>query len=86
MNPAGLTALDMAKQGKKTDIVQLLERYQNNPKETQKALRNELNLKGKKTKQNKTKQNKTKQNKTPNTKHKTQNKTKQTKIKLKKKK
>ena len=41
------TTLDMAKQRNRTDIVQLLEQYQNNPKETQKTLRNELNLKGK---------------------------------------
>ena len=47
---SGSTALDMAKQSPKrnTDIVQLLEQYQKNPKETQKLWRNELNLKGKK--------------------------------------
>ena len=45
---SGSTALDMAKQRNKTDIVQLLEQYQNNPKETQKTTRNQLNLKGKK--------------------------------------
>ena len=45
---SGSTALDVAKRRNKTDIVQLLEQYQNNPKETQKTLRNELNLKGKK--------------------------------------
>ena len=44
----GSTALDVAKQQNDTDIVQLLEQYENNPKETQKTLRNELNLKGKK--------------------------------------
>ena len=44
----GSTALGLAKQQNKTDIVQLLEQYQNNPKETQKTLRNQLNLKGKK--------------------------------------
>ena len=47
---SGSTALDVAKQKNKTDIVQLLEQYQNNPKETQKTLRNELNLKGNKIK------------------------------------
>ena len=47
---SGSTALDMAKQQNDTDIVQLLEQYQNNPKETQKKFRNELNLKGKKNK------------------------------------
>ena len=48
-NIKGSTALDMAKQKKNsTDIVKLLEQYQNNPKETQKLWRNELNLKGKK--------------------------------------
>ena len=45
---SGSTALDVAKQRNRTDIVQLLQQYQNNPKETQKTLRNELNLKGKK--------------------------------------
>ena len=38
--PAGSTALDMAKKENYTDVVQLLEQYQNNPKETQKTLRN----------------------------------------------
>ena len=33
---SGSTALDMAKQQNNTDIVQLLQQYQNNPKETQK--------------------------------------------------
>ena len=41
---SGLTALDLAT----TVVVQLLEQYQNNPKETQKLWRNQLNLKGKK--------------------------------------
>ena len=45
---SGSTALDMAKQKNSADIVQLLQQYQNNPKETQKTTRNELNLKGKK--------------------------------------
>ena len=45
---SGSTALGMAKQKNRTDIVQLLQQYQNNPKETQKTTRNELNLKGKK--------------------------------------
>ena len=45
---SGSTALDVAKQKNKKDIVQLLEQYQKNPKETQKTTRNELNLKGKK--------------------------------------
>ena len=45
---SGSTALDVAKQENETDIVQLLEQYQNNPKETQKTTRNKLNLKGKK--------------------------------------
>ena len=45
---SGSTALDVAKQENKTDIVQLLQQYQNNPKETQQTTRNELNLKGKK--------------------------------------
>ena len=45
---SGSTALDVAKQRNKTAVVRLLEQYQNNPKETQKTLRNELNLKGKK--------------------------------------
>ena len=44
---SGSTALDLAKQRNKTDIVQLLQQYQNNPKETQKLWRNQLNLKGK---------------------------------------
>ena len=47
---SGSTALDMAKQRNRTDIVQLLEQYQNYPKETQKTNRNELNLKGNKIK------------------------------------
>ena len=47
---SGSTALDVAKQLNNTDIVQLLEQYLKNPKETQKTLRNELNLKGKKNK------------------------------------
>ena len=47
---SGSTALDVAKQENNTDIVQLLQQYQNNPKETQKLWRNELNLKGKKIK------------------------------------
>ena len=38
------------KKSNKTDIVQLLEQYQNDPKETQKTTRNKLNLKGKKNK------------------------------------
>ena len=42
------TALDAAKQQNRTDIVKLLQQYQNNPKETQKTTRIELNLKGKK--------------------------------------
>ena len=42
------TAIDLAKQMNKTNIVQLLQQYQNNPKETQKLWRNQLNLKGKK--------------------------------------
>ena len=46
------TALDIAKQEKKYDVVQLLQQYQNNPKETQKTTRNELNLKGNKIKYN----------------------------------
>ena len=45
---SGSTALDVSKQQNRTDIVQLLQQYQNNPKETQKTLRNKLNLKGKK--------------------------------------
>ena len=45
---SGSTALDMSKQRNKTAVVQLLQQYQNNPKETQKTLRNQLNLKGKK--------------------------------------
>ena len=45
---SGSTALDLAKQQNRTAVVQLLEQYQNNPKETQKTTRNELNLKGKK--------------------------------------
>ena len=44
---SGSTVLDVAKQRNKTDIVQFLEQYQNNPKETQKTTRNQLNLKGK---------------------------------------
>ena len=47
---SGSTALDIAKQTNKTKIVQLLEQYQKNTKETQKTLRNQLNLKGKKKK------------------------------------
>ena len=47
---SGSTALDVAKQRNTTDIVQLLEQYQNNPKETQQTTRNKLNLKGKKNK------------------------------------
>ena len=47
---SGSTAIDVAKQRNRTDIVQLLEQYQNNPKETQKLWRNQLNLKGKKIK------------------------------------
>ena len=43
---SGLTALDVAKQKNRTDVVKLLEQYQNNPKEAQKTIRNELNLKG----------------------------------------
>ena len=43
----GSTALDLAKQRNRKDIVQLLQQYQNNPKETQKTLKNRLNLKGK---------------------------------------
>ena len=45
---SGSTALHVAKQRNNTDIVQLLQQYQNNPKETQQATINELNLKGKK--------------------------------------
>ena len=45
---SGSTALDLAKKCNETDVVQLLQQYQNNPKETQKTTRNELNLKGKK--------------------------------------
>ena len=45
---SGSTAIDMAKQTNKTDIVKLLEQYQNNPKETQQITRNKLNIKGKK--------------------------------------
>ena len=45
---SGSTAIDLAKQRNYTNVVKLLEQYQNNPKETQKTLRNELNLKGKK--------------------------------------
>ena len=45
---SGSTAIDVAKQKNKTDVVQFLEQYQNNPKETQKLWRNQLNLKGKK--------------------------------------
>ena len=45
---SGSTALDVAKQINNTAVVQLLQQYQNNPKETQKTTRNELNLKGKK--------------------------------------
>ena len=44
---SGSTALDVAKQRNKTAVVQLLEQYQNNPKEIQKLWRNQLNLKGK---------------------------------------
>ena len=44
---SGSTALDVTKQRNKTAVVQLLQQYQNNPKETQKLWRNELNLKGK---------------------------------------
>ena len=44
---SGATTLDVAKQRNKTDIVQLLQQYQNNPKEAQKLWRNQLNLKGK---------------------------------------
>ena len=47
---SGSTALDVAKQKNETAVVQMLEQYQNNPKETQKTLRNKLNLKGKKNK------------------------------------
>ena len=47
---SGLTALDIAKQANNTAVVQLLQQYQNNSKETQKTLRNQLNLKGKKIK------------------------------------
>ena len=45
---SGSTALDVAKKTNKTAVVQLLQQYQNNPKETQKTTRIELNLKGKK--------------------------------------
>ena len=45
---SGSTALDVAKQRNRTDIVKLLEQYQINPKETQQTTRNKLNLKGKK--------------------------------------
>ena len=45
---SGSTALDVVKKTNSTDIVQLLEQYQMNPKETQKTTRNQLNLKGKK--------------------------------------
>jgi len=44
---SGSTALDLAKQANETDIVKLLEEYQNNPAQTQKTWRNQLNLKGK---------------------------------------
>ena len=44
---SGSTALDVAKKWH-GDVVQLLEQCQNNPKETQKLWRNQLNLKGKK--------------------------------------
>ena len=47
---SGSTALYLAKQANNTDVVQLLQQYQNNPKETQKTTRNKLNLKGKKIK------------------------------------
>ena len=45
---SGSTALDIAKQIDIADVVQLLQQYQNNPKETRKTLRNKLDLKGKK--------------------------------------
>ena len=45
---SGSTVLDIVKQRNYTDVVQLLQQYQNNPTETQKTLRNKLNLKGKK--------------------------------------
>ena len=45
---SGSTALDVAKQENETDIVEMLQQYQNYSKETQKLWRNELNLKGKK--------------------------------------
>ena len=47
---SGSTALDAAKQTNSTAVVQLLQQYQNNPKETQQTTRNKLNLKGKKIK------------------------------------
>ena len=47
---SGSTALDVAKQKNETAVVQLLEQYQNYPKETQKTIRNQLNLKGNKIK------------------------------------
>ena len=47
---SGSTVLDVAKQENETDIVKLLQQYQNNPKETQKTTINQLSLKGKKIK------------------------------------
>jgi len=46
---SGSTALDTARRRikNKTEIIQILEDYQNNKQETQKQLRNKLNLKGK---------------------------------------
>ena len=44
------TVLDIAKKTNNTAVVQLLQQYQNNSKETQKTLRNHLNFKGKKIK------------------------------------
>ena len=45
---SGSTALDIAKQRNRTEVVQLLEQYINNPKETLKLWTNQLNPKGKK--------------------------------------
>ena len=58
---SGSTALDLAKKENTKDIVELLEQYQKNPKETQKTLINELNLKGKNKKIKKIRKRKVKQ-------------------------
>ena len=57
---SGSTSLDIAKLSRisNTDVIQLLQQYQNNLNEIQKTLRNQLNLKGKKKRKEKRKEKK----------------------------